>query len=222
MTRIAYLRVSTKAQAEGGDGLDAQREATSPADRVYQDVCSGTTPIQDRPGLLAALGALGKGDELVVARRDRLGRDLVLVAILERMVEDRGARIVSAAGEGSDLDGPSGTLIRTILDAVAQYERALIALRTSAALAARRRAGKRYTQDVYGFRVNAEGGLDPIPREQEALGKMREYRTEGFSYRFIADYLNRWAYKPKRGRKWHASSVRSVLLTAEKHNGTEG
>ena len=46
--------------------------------------------------------ALGKGDVLIVAKRDRLGRDVLNVAMFERLAERKGARIVSAAGEGTD------------------------------------------------------------------------------------------------------------------------
>jgi hypothetical protein len=42
----------------------------------------------------------------LVAKRDRLARNVLNVAILARLVERKGARIVSAAGEGTDDDGP--------------------------------------------------------------------------------------------------------------------
>ena len=37
----------------------------------------GGLPLEQRPGLLAALDAIGKGDVLIVAKRDRLGRDVL-------------------------------------------------------------------------------------------------------------------------------------------------
>ena len=111
--RIAYLRVSTEEQARSGLGLDAQLEAVkaykggktdddSPElDEVFSDDgFSGSNP--RRPALHQALDALCEGDVLIVAKRDRLARDVYYSAWIEKEVKRRGARIVSAAGEGTD------------------------------------------------------------------------------------------------------------------------
>src|SRR5687768_16883666 len=106
---VGYLRVSTSEQANSGLGLEAQRAAIEDtASRLaleLQDVftdagVSGGLPLARRPGLLAALDSLRKGDTLIIGKRDRLGRDVLNVAMFERLVERKGARIVSAAGEG--------------------------------------------------------------------------------------------------------------------------
>jgi DNA invertase Pin-like site-specific DNA recombinase len=107
MSTIAYLRVSTDEQAESGLGLDAQLESITKAfeapDGVFRDEgYSGKDP--NRPGLTEALEALRRGDVLVVAKRDRLARDTFLSLWLEKEVKRRGARIASAAGEGTDSD----------------------------------------------------------------------------------------------------------------------
>ncbi len=78
---------------------------------------------------------VGAGDILLVAKRDRLGRDVLNVALVERLVERRGGRVYSAAGEGTDDDGPTGQLMRTMVDAFAAYERAIIRVRTESAMA---------------------------------------------------------------------------------------
>jgi DNA invertase Pin-like site-specific DNA recombinase len=69
-------------------------------------VCS-VDLIDKRPALLEAIASLGKGDVLIVAKRDRLGRDPIVVAVTEAAILRRGARIVSAAGEGTEGDGPT-------------------------------------------------------------------------------------------------------------------
>ena len=130
---IGYRRVSTAEQAGSGLGLDAQQTAiTAGAARLgfplmdtFTDAgLSGGLPLEQRPGLLAALDAVRKGDVLIVAKRDRLGRDVLNVSLIQKLVERKGARIVSAAGEGSDDDGPTSILMRQIIDAFGQYERA--------------------------------------------------------------------------------------------------
>lgn len=60
-------------------------------------------------------------DVLLVAKRHRLGRDVLNVVMIERLVERRGAWVISAAGEGSDDDSPTGKLMRQIIDAFAEY-----------------------------------------------------------------------------------------------------
>lgn len=71
---------------------------------------------------------------LVAAKRDRLARDVLTAALVERLCELKGGRIQTADGTGN-VDGPEAALIRTLLDAFAAYERALIRARTKAALA---------------------------------------------------------------------------------------
>jgi hypothetical protein len=52
---------------------------------------------------------------LLVAKRDRLGRDVLNVAMIERLLERKCARVVSAAGEGTEDDGPTSILMRQII-----------------------------------------------------------------------------------------------------------
>lgn len=197
MRVFGYVRVSTGAQAESGLGLEAQREAIRAAaaklgelSAVHEDAgLSGGLPLAERPGLLDAVSALEEGDVLLVARRDRLGRDVVNVALVEREVARRGARIVSAAGEGSELEGPTGNLVRTILDAVNAYEKAAIALRTRAALRAKRARGERSGNVPWGFRALEDGKLVAEPGEASATVVVRELRAAGKTFREIAGEL---------------------------------
>jgi DNA invertase Pin-like site-specific DNA recombinase len=68
------------------------------------------------PGADQAIVALKRGDVLLVAKRDRLGRDVYEVLGIQRLIARRGARVVSAAGEGTDADSPSDVLMRGLID----------------------------------------------------------------------------------------------------------
>lgn len=72
----------------------------------------GVTPIEQRPGLCAALSALREHQAgvLVVARMDRIGRDPIVVAMIEKTAAMRGAKVVSASGEGNG-DSPADQFI---------------------------------------------------------------------------------------------------------------
>lgn len=104
---IAYLRVSTDQQAESGLGLEAQEAAVrSAASRLRLDLVrtfvdggsSGKLGIEDRPILLDAVAALRRGDVLLVAKRDRIGHDVIAVAMIERLVAKRGGRFERVMG----------------------------------------------------------------------------------------------------------------------------
>lgn len=217
---FGYLRVSTDQQADSGLGLDAQRAAVEAAAGrlglvlagVFADEgVSGALDLESRPSLFAAVQGLKRGDVLIVAKRDRLGRDLVGVAMIERSIMRKGARIVSAAGEGTEGTDASAMLQRQILDVFAEYERRLIGQRTKAALRAKRQRGERAGNVPFGFSLNADGRtLDPNPDEQEVLSILRELRTAGYSLREIAAELNRQGFTTRRGTAWRHQYVASL------------
>jgi DNA invertase Pin-like site-specific DNA recombinase len=107
---IIYLRVSTDEQAESGLGLDAQlasamkkaKEIGAGPILTFSDPgISGSTPIDKRPGLSQALATIGKGDILIVAKRDRLSRSLPIAIAIEELLKTRKANLLSANGEGT-------------------------------------------------------------------------------------------------------------------------
>jgi len=222
MNAIGFVRVSTDRQADSGLGLDAQRQhiaacaARMNATLVHtfeEPGVSGTLPLEQRPVLLAAVNALRRGDCLIVAKRDRLARDLVVSAMVERLVARRGGRIVSAAGESSDGNDPASVMMRQMLDVFASYEAALIAARTRAALAAKRRRGERISRFApFGFRFGADGRtLEPEPTEQRIVRVIRESRAAGRSLQAIADELNRAGCRTRNGTPWRYQYVQSAL-----------
>lgn len=220
---VGYLRVSTDGQVISGLGLDAQRAAiTSAAARLGLSVAqwftdagiSGGAALDARPGLLAALDALSRGDVLVVAKRDRLGRDVLNVAMAERLAARKGARVVSAAGEGTDGDAPADVLMRQMVDAFAQFERALIGARTRAALQAKRAQGFRAGNVPFGFVADADGRLTPQADEQRVLSLVRELRGAGYTLRAIADELNAQGFTTRSGGAWRHQYVAGLERAA--------
>jgi DNA invertase Pin-like site-specific DNA recombinase len=222
MDAVIYLRVSTQEQGESGNGLRAQEDAARAFAQaqgmtisgVYSDAgVSGAAGLDKRPGLLEAVATLGRGGVLIVAKRDRLGRDPIVCAMVEAAVARKGARIVSAAGEGTDSDEPTAVLMRRIVDAFGEYERLVIKARTKAALQAKRRRGERVGQVPYGFILEADGRtLTPIPAEQAVVAKIHDLRGEGHTLRAIAAELTRQNIITREGNpRWTHQSVASIL-----------
>ena len=121
MARIGYSRVSSLDQ-----DLDAQvaRLQSEGCLIVRSEKVSGATR-EGRPELAIVLQFLRAGDELVVTRLDRLGRDTRDVLNLIYECEQRGASVtvldplVSTRGE-------MGHVVLTVLGMVAQMERRFI------------------------------------------------------------------------------------------------
>lgn len=217
---IGYLRVS---KDDGVWGIDAQKDAISlwaarqgvQIDRWCVDEgVSGGAPPEERKGLIEALAAC-EADEvslLVVAKRDRIARDVFISCTVERILRGCGCELVSANGEGSG-DTPADQFMRRILDAAAEYERALIRARTKAALEARKARGL------------AVGRLPYHKTHPDEYERILELRQMQFSYNSIARELTRANVKPPRGDEWHITTIRRILVDGEnaaKLNSVEG
>lgn len=225
MAHFIYTRVSTLDQAESGAGLAAQRDscrrwaAAAGVDisAIYEDAgISGAKGLEARPGLLDAVTAMGKGDVLLVAKRDRLGRDPIAVAMIEAAVGRKGGRIVSAAGEGTESNDPASVLMRRMVDAFSEYERLLIGARTKAALQAKRKRSERTGSIPYGKALAKDGvHLIDHPEEQDVICKAREYHAAGLSLRGIAARLASQNLYARNGRQFAAEQIRSMVRVQE-------
>lgn len=220
----AYLRVSTDQQADSGLGLEAQRSSVTAAAvrlglvlrEVHVDAgTSGALPLGKRPVLMRAVSAVQRGEVLLVAKRDRLARDWFEVAVIERDLVKHGARLVSAAGEGTENDDPASVLMRGVIDVVAQYERSIGRVRTKNALAAKRARGERVGQLPFGFQLAADKvHLEPNPIEQDKLARIRDLKATGHSTRKITDVLNADGVTTRRGTPYRFQYVARALRQA--------
>jgi DNA invertase Pin-like site-specific DNA recombinase len=217
-TAIAYIRVSTDEQALGPEAqrADIERWSAASGARVLgwhvDHGVSGGAELDKRPALMAALSALRsqRAGLLIVAKRDRLARDVVVAGLLDREVARMGARITSADG-ASEMVGPEGALMRGIIDIFAQYERGLIRSRTKAALAAKSARNECVGEVPLGAQVSADGiHLEPCAAEIHALAKIKALRARGLSMRAIVERLNA-DNVPSRAGKWHLTTVARVL-----------
>ena len=218
MSIYAYLRVSTESQQITGYGLTAQEDAclrsAGELAGIYRDEgVSGKTGLDKRPALMELILKLKQKDILIVAKRDRLGRDPLVVAMIESAVQRKGARIVSAAGEGTDGDSPGDILMRRMVDAFAEYERLIIGARTKAALQAKKVRGERVGSVPYGYGLDEEDGKRLVKNalEQEVLKRIRQLQPEKLSLRAIANRLEKAGYRSRGGTRWHPQTIKNIL-----------
>ena len=213
---VAVLRTSTEDRNLGPEAQRAaiERWAASSGVKVvswHEDRISGAAAVEDRPGLLAGLAALrvhGAG-LLVAAKRDRIARDVVIAAPVERLAQDAGARVVTADGVSIG-DTPEGQLMRGLLDLFAAYERAVIRARTKAALGVKRSRGERVSgRAPLGYRF--EGGrLAPDPAEAAVLARVHALRARGLSFARVTAILNAERVDCRGGR-WHVTTLARAL-----------
>lgn len=214
---VAYYRVSTAKQGRSGLGLDAQRKAVGDylnggaweLTGEFVEIESGK--VDNRPQLDAALAMCElTGATLVVAKLDRLSRNVAFLAALQ----DSGAKFVAA-------DMPEANeLTIHIMAAVAQAERKAISKRTKEALAAAKARGVRLGGDrgnisdlrkgpAVSAAVRSKASID---RAQKVQRQIAAFRAQGASsLREIAERLNLAGITTPRGGSWNASQVKRVL-----------
>ena len=236
---VGLIRVSTDEQADSGLGLAAQRHAIQEAaDRlglrlvqvVEEAGVSGGREVSKRTGLLEAVDAVPRGGVLLVAKRDRVARDMFVMSWVEKELQKRDARLVSAHGEGTapDTDPVSALILKTVTDLHAEIERLQAQLRTLAALAAKRRRGEKLGGHVpLGFDVEQRTVMDrhgeqkqlkvlvPSRDGQAVVRLIRSLRAKGHSLRSIGSELEKLGHRAQNGGKWQAKVIRSVLMREE-------
>lgn len=217
---VAYLRVSTDEQSLSPDAQRASIEAWAAREGVaitswhLDQGVSGGTPIDERTGLCEALASMQahKAGVLVVAKRDRLARDVMVSAMLEAQMDRAGARIVSTAGEGTDDDDPASRLMRHMVDAFAEYERAMIRARTVAALSVKKARGERVGTIPYGYELSADGTcLAPNASEQATIARICELRREGGTLSLITQTLSAESRYSRTGNPLGMTQVARIL-----------
>ncbi len=183
-TIIGYLRVSTDEQGDNGVGLEAQRRAIeAEAERrgwtlveVIEDVASGKN--LKRPGIQRALAMLagGEADGMIVAKLDRLGRDVGDFADLLKLSAKQGwaLRLLDLDIDTSTSMGEAAAFV---VAAFAQAERKRIGERTREGLAVKRSEGIRL-------------GRPPLGKSDALYQRIRRQRSAGWSLQKIADKLN--------------------------------
>ena len=217
---VAYYRVSTEGQGRSGLGLEAQREAVAAlCSQRSWTILAEFTEVEsgkrdDRPKLAAALKrAKVTGSRLVIAKLDRLSRNVAFLAALQ----DSGAKFTAA-------DMPEADEFTVhILAAVAQRERKITSDRTKGALAAAKARGVRLgnPNGAAAIRRAAKGtgaALEAVranaaARAEDYAETIADVQAGGAaSLAAIAAELNARGIVTPRGGKWHPSSVRNLVM----------
>ena len=124
-----YARVSTYAQAKGGNSLETQslELKNAGAEKIFSDAFTGT--VTARPELERLMAQMQAGDTIVVTKLDRIARNLKQGIELIDTLNEREIK-VNVLNMGVIDNTPTGKLIRNIMLSLAEWERDMIIQRT--------------------------------------------------------------------------------------------
>jgi len=139
---IGYARVSTRQQSTDRQEADLLSAGVRRDDLYVDHGVSGARA--SRPQFDRALDALIDGDTLVITTLDRLGRSTQNMLTFADELRTRGAglRVLNLGGGDVDTATPMGSMMFTIMAALAQMEHEIKRERVTDSIAKRREAGK--------------------------------------------------------------------------------
>lgn len=219
MKYVTYYRVSTKRQGDSGLGLEAQQTLVNQYLKnngaveippCFTEVESGRK--NNRPELRKAIDRCKEvGATLLIAKIDRLARDVGFIFTLKEELERAGVGFVAC-----DLPD-ANTLTLGILASFAQHESERISQRIKAAMAEGKRRGATYGTPgnlTSTAKEKARKTISHLARTDKTVRYawhfIRPLREKGLSWKKIADQLNEEGYRTRKGKQFHPQQVLNI------------
>lgn len=226
---VGYIRVSTDGQV-GDDkyGIDAQKsEILLYANKNgYNIVDWKIDEISGAKDNRPALNEILYGDKVtnppfeavIVFKNDRLARDTKLYFYYLYTLEKKNIKLISTKEEFAEGDD-FANIYRALLQFVAEQERKNIALRTSKGRSLKAQCGG-YAggRRPYGYKV--ENGRLIIDETEKPIVKIIfEKHDKGTPMLTIAEWLNDNGYKTRKGTRFQAANISSILKNRPLYEG---
>ena len=148
---------------------------------------------------------------VIVETASRFARDLIVQETGWRLLHDAGIALIAADSPGGFLDdGPTAVMIRQILGAVSQFERAMLVAKLRSA----RERKKAVTGKCGGRKTYAERDAAMVAHAK----KLARYPVNGrkHSLREIAAELEAQGHLTKAGRRYAATAVARMIRSQQK------
>jgi DNA invertase Pin-like site-specific DNA recombinase len=215
---FAYLRTSSAANI--GDDKDsvprqlvaietyAKQAGIDIIGSYYDEAVKGTDPIETRPGFAAMLEALeanGTGT-IIVETANRFARDLMVQEVGFAMLKERGIDLIAADSPSSFLDDtPTSRLIRQVLGAVSEFEKAMLVAKLRGARERKRRSGLKVEgrKSIAEMRPETVSLAKKLARARPKAGKR--------SLREISADLAKQGHLTQRGTPYAPTAVKLML-----------
>src|SRR5262245_27661240 len=217
---FAYLRTSSAANVGPDKDSDrrqrdaikafAKRAGYELAGEFYDGAVSGADhPIEAREGFAAMLKAIaGNGVRtIIVETASRFARDLMVQEVGFAKLRELGIELVAADSPNAFFDdGPTSKLIRQVLGAVAEFDKAM----TVAKLRGARDRKRRELGKCEGRKSHAE--LRPeVVLEAKRLRRASPLNGKRRSFRKISQELAAMGHLSSRGTPFSASAVQAMV-----------
>jgi DNA invertase Pin-like site-specific DNA recombinase len=220
---VAYLRTSSAANVgRNGDKDSDQRQRAAIHEfaehssmeivaEYYDAAVSGADRIEDRKGFAEMLAHIaGNGvSTIIVETASRFARDLIVQETGFAQLQSLGVTLVAADSPNAFLDDtPTAQLVRQILGAVSQFEKAMLVAKLKGA----RERLKVKRGKVEGRKSYAERDAE----EWQKLAAAVKVLNDGRSLQKISEALAAEGFVTKKGNPYSASAVKSILAQAGK------
>jgi len=210
-TACAYLRTSSATNV-GADKDSHKRQLAAieayARDRFqivhtyYDEAVSGADPIHERPGFADMLAYIASNGcrTILVESAHRFARDLIAAETGFAMLRQQGIELIAVDSPQAFIeDTPTARLIRQILAAVSEYEKAALVAKLAGARRRIRASGRK----CEGRRNHAQ--IDP-----QTTAMANELRGQGLSYRAISAQLATMGHLNANGRPYAPASIASM------------
>ena len=225
---IIYTRFSPRPDSDTSDSLETQEQQC----REYCEAkgheviatfgdAGKSGADMERVGLWTAIEALDKGAVLVALNMQRVARSVMLEEVILRAIRYKKATIEVVHGGiiGSE---PEDVMLRQILAAFSEFERAVISKRTKYAMRLHVRNGRKMSsKPPYGWDLNPDytvadkaAGLPHMlvrnEDEWDTIEQVGIWRAEGLSFAAICAALTDAGTPTKFGGVWFPMQVRRM------------
>jgi DNA invertase Pin-like site-specific DNA recombinase len=225
---FAYLRTSSAANiGEDKDsgrrqlhGIEAfaKRAGIELVGAFNDEAVKGSDPIDIRPGFAAMLEALeANGTKtIIVETANRFARDLMVQEVGFAMLKARGIDLIAADSPTSFLDDtPTARLVRQVLGAISEFEKAMLVAKLKGARDRKRRTG-----------VKVEGRKSIAEERPETIKLARNLaraRPKGGkrSLREISAALAEAGHATGNGKAYAATAIKLMLTKGSRQVARE-
>jgi DNA invertase Pin-like site-specific DNA recombinase len=213
---VGYMRTSSAANVGQDKDSDKRQRAAIEAFAkaagyevvgwYYDAAVSGADPVTERAGFMDMLQrvATNGAKTIIVESPDRFARDLTVQLTGHDMLKDLGIDLVPAsAPDFFTSDTPTAVLVRQVLGAIAEFEKASLVAKLAGARKRRRvEAGK-----CEGRKPLAE----TAPEAVDMARRLASVRKRKPSLRAIAGQLAAAGFTNERGNTYNPKSIAAML-----------
>lgn len=227
---IGYIRISTEQQVgEDKFGIESQKslimEYCQKNDMQISDwyIDEGESGVKEsRPRLDELLYGEIKNPPvecLVVAKSDRVARDIKLYYYFMMLLEKKGMKLISATEEVVNDDTGLGNVYKALMLFVAEQERKNITKRTSGGRKIKaNQGGYSGGRPPYGYKP-VDKKFVIVPEEAEVVRYIINAKESGATFQEICDHLNSLGKTNRSGTKFSISTIQVIVGNKKLYQG---